>query len=1060
MCRFTALPSVVLAFPVLLSLSSPAGGEPGDRIAIVLSHELGPVDIAYDALRDEFWATSFSESNLTAYSPGLQVVGGAPIPLPFKNPLVSWVTGVTYNSVEGTFFVAEAFKNKVHEVRRDGSATARSFEVPVPQGHTDPVAPYGLAFDPSGDGDRGSVYVALGTTPLVFELTLEGGLLRSFPPADQLDVRFGENAGVRISDVDLIYQGGNLVGFYVSVSVRGTDYQIMRLDEAGNLTDRWLPLDEASNPCDGILRRPFPHPDTGQEVDAFICVQSMGSRFVVIEAGELLYHKLFDFNCEETDRSVTLTWKGFPTYDSIEILNGQEVLATLPGNARTWETVLGDDGVYTLGVRAHLGAVQTEAGTCVVVLGPGQVVDSVTIAADRPRDLASNGEFHIVSEASERKLLLFNADFSPAGTVPISQSFAGDEDEITGVAFGDEPSTAFVYNVSRHQVGKIHFSGDLLFAFDARLPNIELDPMEEERFGYVQNMIFDPLAAGGSLWVFEEARDFLYELSLTGFVQETIPHPYLALDPLPKEAEPSVLSAGLSWVAGGDPREIYLLGKALRDHGEPILFRFDLDAMEVVPGSAIPTHKMGRIVAVQHVLKAGKPRLIVLERTGETHLLEVLAEPYVVAAPSFFTCRQQSLADDVELTFTTGGSYDQVEVFRDSEKIAELNGVERGTVVTYTDRAVEPGIHEYAVRGKERGVVSIFARSSLRVGVGAILARLLSYPVRNPRSLAVDAVDGTFYVVDAFAQNERKVFHFDVNFDHLETREISRQSPWQIMGATASVHPTGASVLHLVLSEGDSGNNFLLVTQTVAGAVVSEAQIFPPSLGGFFILPVGLTWDPSSDTLYYMERSSNTIVHMGKAGDTLRTFPSPVPLPSSFVGSEGLAAFRAQGSMQPATLFATAVSSPTDSRVNKVVELDVNGRLTGHEIPLPGGSYRGISFGGNELIVLKTSLPGEFVRLKAFSGEPDSSELFVRGDANDDLTVNLSDAIYVVAHLFQAGPSSVCEDAADANDDGKLNLSDAIYSIDYLFQSGLEPPPPFQERGKDPTGDPLSCRRI
>lgn len=1059
MRRFAALPPVLPAFLVVLSLSSLGRGAPGDRIAVILSQELGPVDVAYDEGLGLLWATSFQESNLRPYSTELAVAATAPIDLPFRNPLVSWITGVTYNCEADTFFVAETFNNEIHEVRKDGSQTGRSFEVPLPEGQEDPIHPWGLAFDSSGHDGEGSVYVALGTTPpQVYELTLEGELLRSFPPREQLDVRFGENGGVRINDVDLIREDGNLVGFYVSVSLRGNNYQILRLDADGNLTDKWLPLDEAANSCDGILRRPFRHPDTGEEVDAFICVQSMGSRFVVLEAGELIYHKLFDFTCAESDRSVTLTWKGFPTYDSIEILDGGEVLATLPGDARRWESALGDDGVYALSVRARLGDVETQVGSCSVVLGPGQVVEAVTIPAESPRDLASNGELHIVSDAAERRLLLFGADFLPAGMVPISESFAAEEDQITAVAFGDEPSTAFVYNLTRHQVGKIHFSGDLLFAFDARLPNIELDPLEEERFGYVQNMIFDPLAAGGSIWVLEEARDFLYELSLNGLVQEAIPHPYLALDPLPEEAGPSVLSAGLSWRAEGNPREIYLLGRALRNHGEPTLFRFDLDAKRVVPGSAIPTHQMGSIVAVQHVLKAGKPRLIVLVRSLETRLLEVLAEPYVVAAPSFFTCRQKSLADDVELTFTTGGSYDQVEVFRDGEKIGALAGGEQGAVLSYTDPAVEPGIHVYAVRGKKGEGVSVFTRSSLRVGVGAILARQLSYPVRQPRSLAVDPVDGTFYVADASTQNERSVFHFDTSFDYLEAHEISRQSPWQVMAITSSLHPTGESLLHLILSEGDSGNNFLLVTQTTGGDLVSEVEIFPPALEGFRVKPFGLTWDPSSNTLYYFERHANTIVHLGMAGDTLRSFPSPVPLPNIFVVSEGLTTFRPSGSTQPAALFATAVSSPADDRVNRVVDFDVNGRLKGHEIPLPGGSFRGMAFVGNELVVLKTTTPGEFIRLKAFSEEPGLAELFIRGDANDDLAVNLSDAIYLVAHLFQAGPPSVCEDSADANDDGKMNLSDAIYSIDYLFRSGLEPPPPFRERGSDPTGDPLSCR--
>jgi len=250
----------------------------------------------------------------------------------------------------------------------------------------------------------------------------------------------------------------------------------------------------------------------------------------------------------------------------------------------------------------------------------------------------------------------------------------------------------------------------------------------------------------------------------------------------------------------------------------------------------------------------------------------------------------------------------------------------------------------------------------------------------------------------------------------------------------------------------------VLVTETTGGAQDSEIKIFPPELPGFFIRPGGLAWDPSSNTLYYMERQSNMIVQMDMAGNTLRVFPRPVLLPNSFIGSEGLAVFWEPGAGLPPTLFITGVSSPAADRVNTIFEFDVNGQLTGHEIPLPSGSYLGITFVGHDLVALKSSTPGEFITLKAFSEEPGSPALFIRGDANGDVTVNLSDAIHLVAHLFQAGPPSPCEDAADANDDGKLNLSDAIYTIGYLFQGGQEPPPPFQRRGTDPTEDLLSCR--
>src|SRR5690606_20694741 len=49
---------------------------------------------------------------------------------------------------------------------------------------------------------------------------------------------------------------------------------------------------------------------------------------------------------------------------------------------------------------------------------------------------------------------------------------------------------------------------------------------------------------------------------------------------------------------------------------------------------------------------------------------------------------------------------------------------------------------------------------------------------------------------------------------------------------------------------------------------------------------------------------------------------------------------------------------------------------------------------------------------------------FIRGDADANGDVNLSDAITVLHALFLAGPPVACDDAADATDDGELNLTD------------------------------------
>jgi hypothetical protein len=86
------------------------------------------------------------------------------------------------------------------------------------------------------------------------------------------------------------------------------------------------------------------------------------------------------------------------------------------------------------------------------------------------------------------------------------------------------------------------------------------------------------------------------------------------------------------------------------------------------------------------------------------------------------------------------------------------------------------------------------------------------------------------------------------------------------------------------------------------------------------------------------------------------------------------------------------------------------------------------------------------------------SKGFLRGDANLDGALGISDAIFLLLNLF-GGPSFevACRDAADSNDDGRLDVSDPIHLLAFLFLGGAAPPQPYPEPGADPTEDSLGC---
>ena len=83
---------------------------------------------------------------------------------------------------------------------------------------------------------------------------------------------------------------------------------------------------------------------------------------------------------------------------------------------------------------------------------------------------------------------------------------------------------------------------------------------------------------------------------------------------------------------------------------------------------------------------------------------------------------------------------------------------------------------------------------------------------------------------------------------------------------------------------------------------------------------------------------------------------------------------------------------------------------------------------------------------------------FVRGDANGDGSIDITDAIFTLGFLFLGGGAPPCEDAADADDRGTLEITDAVYLLNFLFSGGPEPPPPHEVEGEDPTEDLLGCR--
>ena len=81
---------------------------------------------------------------------------------------------------------------------------------------------------------------------------------------------------------------------------------------------------------------------------------------------------------------------------------------------------------------------------------------------------------------------------------------------------------------------------------------------------------------------------------------------------------------------------------------------------------------------------------------------------------------------------------------------------------------------------------------------------------------------------------------------------------------------------------------------------------------------------------------------------------------------------------------------------------------------------------------------------------------FVRGDANSDGEIDISDASFLLDNLFLGGPRPSCRKTGDLDDNGALEITDPIFLLNFLFLGGPPPRDVYLCRG-DPTPDGLGC---
>ncbi len=1109
-----------------------------------------PQGVTIDTSSGTLWVASGLSNTVLELDRDLEVVGSLEAPFAPRG-----ITGIAYNPDEDTLLVVQPRLVEVWELRKDGTSTGRVVRLNLepPVNIIRAPFPRGLAFDPEGDGGRGSLWVVESVRTTIYEVTWNGVTLRSFCHPDDPDGCPGDGRAAFARDIEIVRGAGSLaldlIGGKAGAEV------IRRVTADGEPTALSIPLREIGGSPGGFARDTWRDPVSGNLKDVVYVTVESSAEIQVFETIEPTVLPPTSLVCESHLSRIELRWTPNGTYDSVRVLRDRRVLAELAPESDTFVDRDPRDGVLEYTVEATTRDCVVTA-SCVTVFGAGQVIDHVLFEGGNPQDLTEDREGLMWITTEENQLVVYTMDLEFVRS--LAGPFDGPDDHTTGIAYNPRSDTLFVYNTSTHRRAEIDKTGALL---DSPTPSgIGADgPDPDGRDAIlVASMLFDPAGDGGngSFWYVDATRARIEERGRDGSRLRTCVSPEAVRVPT---MDGTVLAAylwGLSAVPGQGFRLLETSSGGARDLRATHVLRIDAESCEPtgfeIPFTGMDAVRRPVLVAYLRTTARGRETAFALNPfSSKPHLFRLEARPPPVAPVTEMTCEQPSARRDVLLRFRAPETFERIEVRRDGEIVAVMKDG-AGRASSYLDVDVPAGFHTYETVVRAGGLRSEGRFCGVQVGPGSIAQREFADPIVLPHQIAFDPGSGEyvaasrsrrhgeelhFYNTDLrFVRSAPGPFHPPESTAALAVRHVEGESEIFCLGWRPGATPGRQSVLPVRVS-------------TSQGEIIREFEVMTPPAAPLVTFPSGLAWDSATDTLWYLQRNSRMIINVALDGTPLGSFSHPAPLHQDGVKNFGLAIAGERGAMY------LSGASRLDQKITKILEVTREGLLTGVEIPVGSRFYTDVdgfalSPDGSSFVAA-SRLPGitDWVSYRAFDplaavtdlncaideeledkvrldwtnpveydrvvvirdgvevaslpgraeswvdpsiaveGNAESTHVyrvvggqgdwlaagtpctawsrgrppatFLRGDADENGTLNITDALVILGFLFGGSAAPTCHDAADVDDDGAVTISDAISLLSFLFQDegGVRSPaPPYPIPGFDATMDDLDCR--